>query len=385
MKRSPLSALAISAAALLTAPSAIGGQPLTKVSEPQTKSQTFFDELWNLATLYKDDTNPFIQEFRLKARYHGQHYWVDSDQGSARDWENRRPWYGFDARLFNRQVQLFLRAATSEDFSEAYESLIDAYLRYSPSKEWSLTIGRQKPRIAHYDWVQSSQNAPTLERSQPFGQIAVNRVTGAVLEYKKGPWDFVAGAYSNDIDDEFGSFDGGHSISLGFGYRFESFAGLDHLSLHFDYLESSISENDTLLNRYERLFTATAIAEKDRFGIFIEGFAASGGAADFLGGFIQLTYELIPDRFELVTRYTLSGGDGPNSVVAQRRYEREAPQITGGGQGETYQALYLGTQTFIHGDKLKLLAGAEYADLDGGGDGGDYSGWTYLVGVRVDF
>ena len=49
------------------------------------------------------------------------------------------------------------------------------------------------------------------------------------------------------------------------------------------------------------------------------------------------------------------------------------------------QAAYLGFQYFIYGDKLKLLGGAEYASVDGGGDGGDYDGWTVLTGIRFSF
>ena len=71
--------------------------------------------------------------------------------------------------------------------------------------------------------------------------------------------------------------------------------------------------------------------------------------------------------------------------MAQSRYEREAPQLTGGGRGERYQAGYLGLQYFIHGDRLKLMAGAEYAHLDGGGNGGDFEGLTLLTGIRLSF
>jgi hypothetical protein len=62
-----------------------------------------------------------------------------------------------------------------------------------------------------------------------------------------------------------------------------------------------------------------------------------------------------------------------------------APNLTGGGRGETYHAGYLGLQFFIHGDNLKLMSGVEYARLDGGGNGGDFDGWTVFSGVRVSF
>jgi Rrf2 family protein len=57
----------------------------------------------------------------------------------------------------------------------------------------------------------------------------------------------------------------------------------------------------------------------------------------------------------------------------------------GAGRGGTYHAAYFGVQYLIHGDKLKLLAGAEYAHLDGGGNGGDFDGVTALTGIRFSF
>ena len=41
---------------------------------------------------------------------------------------------------------------------------------------------------------------------------------------------------------------------------------------------------------------------------------------------------------------------------------------------------------FIYGDKLKLMTGIEYADMDdGGNDGGDFEGWTLFTGFRMFF
>jgi hypothetical protein len=56
------------------------------------------------------------------------------------------------------------------------------------------------------------------------------------------------------------------------------------------------------------------------------------------------------------------------------------------GAGDHYQAYYLGLNYFLNDDKLKLMAGAEYAQmLDSVTDGGEYQGWTYLAGLRLYF
>jgi hypothetical protein len=120
----------------------------------------------------------------------------------------------------------------------------------------------------------------------------------------------------------------------------------------------------------------------------VEGFSGTGGEGkdgDVFGFYVQPMYDIIPKRLQLLARYSYTTGDGPDSVIRQTRYESEAPSLTGGGRGDEYQALYLGAQYFIYGDKLKLMAGAEYAKLEGGGNGGDYEGVTYLTGVRFYF
>jgi len=234
-------------------------QPQTAkaVTEPTKAEASVFDEIWKLATLYKNDQNPFLQELKLRGRYHGQYYWLDSDQGSNDAWEDRRSGFGIDAKLFGKKIELRIDAQSSDGFDPFYNGLVDAYIKWKPSDAFSLTLGRQKPQIGYYDFLQSTNNQPT--------------------------------------------------------------------------------------------------------------------------------YDLIPKKLQLVARYTFANGDGPDSVTAQGRYERTAPDLTGSGRGETYHAAYLGAQYFIYGDKLKVLAGAEYADLDGGGNGGDYNGSTFLTGVRVSF
>src|ERR1044071_8152579 len=76
--------------------------PATPAPAPAKDDKSGFDELWGFDTLYKNDSNPIIQEFKLRGRYQGQYAWVDSDQGNFDDWENRRSRLGFDAKLFEK-------------------------------------------------------------------------------------------------------------------------------------------------------------------------------------------------------------------------------------------------------------------------------------------
>ena len=388
MKNQILRALA-PALFLIAAPSLYAGGPGGKTTTPATGEPkappSAFDELWGFATLYKNDANPVIQELKLRGRYQGQYARVDADQGDFDDWENRRSRIGFDAKLFNRKIEIRLDAQSNDRFDPFYDRLVDAYIKWKPSDQFSLTVGRQKPQIGYFDFVQSTNTQPTFERSQIFNQLRVDRATGVLAEGKSGNWTWQAGVYSNDVNREFGQFDGGWSWGAGIGYDFRKSWGLEKADWRLDWIHSDHQLLDTVFNRYDDIVSSTLWIRQKPWSLVTELFYATGDrASDVFGFYVQPTWDLVPQKLQLVARYSYSNGDGPDSVFAQSRYERSVP-LSGGGRGSEYHAGYLGLQYFIYGDKLKLMAGAEYGHLDGGGNGGDYDGLTVLTGVRLSF
>lgn len=355
---------------------------------PTAEETASFDVLWKAFTLYKDDANPILQEFKLRGRYQGQNYWVESDQGDAESWEDRRSRLGFDAKLFSKQVEVRVDFQSNDGFEDTYDRLVDAYVKWKPDEHLAITFGRTKPLIGAYDWLESTNSQPTFERSQIFNQLRVDRATALTVEGKTGNFTWQAGGYSNDTDREFGKFGGAFSYGAGIGYDAKEAFGWRRADFRLDWLHSDHDADDQVLDRYDDIVSATFHGQEGPWGFVAEGFHASGGDGrdkDVFGFFLQPTYDLVPKRLQLVGRYSYATGDGLDSVRRQTRYESEAPALTGGGRGDEYHALYLGAQYFIHGDKLKLLAGAEYATLDGGGNGGDYDGFTWLTGIRFSF
>ncbi len=361
------------------------GQEIVDTGATKQVEPSIYDKIWGLATIYKNDSNPFIQEFKLRGRYQGQYHWVESDQGNEHSWEDRRSRFGFDAKFFDKKIELSVDAQSSDEFNPFYNGLVDAYIKWKPSDAINMTVGRQKPQIGYYDFLQSTNTQPTFERSQIFNQLRVDRVVGALAEGKIGKFTYQAGIYSNDIDLEFGTFDGGIAYGAGIGYDLKHAFDTEKADLRFDWLHSDIEAGTNILNRYTDLFSTTLWLKEGRYSLVTEAFYGTGEAPDVFGFFVQPTYDLILKKLQLVGRYTFSTGDGADSVQAQSRYERRAPELTSSGRGEQYQAAYLGLQYFIYGDKLKVLAGAEYASVNGGGNGGDYDGWTYLTGIRFSF
>src|SRR5262245_36965927 len=65
------------AVAALTAGNAVAGTTATPPPSPPpdaAASESTFDKIWGLATLYKNDSNHFLEEIDLVGRYQGQYY-----------------------------------------------------------------------------------------------------------------------------------------------------------------------------------------------------------------------------------------------------------------------------------------------------------------------
>ena len=152
-----------------------------------------------------------------------------------------------------------------------------------------------------------------------------------------------------------------------------------------DWLHSDREVGDLVLGKYDDIISTTFSVKEGDAAVVVESFFASGGDgtnSDVFGFYIQPTYDIIPKKLQLVGRYSYATSDGPLGVVGQTRYEKKV--AVNGGLGDAYHSIYGGAQYFIYGDKLKLLAGAEWARLEN--DLGDsYDGFTLLTGIRLSF
>jgi len=361
-----------------------------------------FDQIWGHATLYKDDLNPILEEFKLRGRYQGQYWDVDADQGSSSNWEDRRSRFGFDAKLLDKQLEARVDFQSNDGFDDFYDGLVDAYLRWKPQSWLSITAGKTKPLIGQYDWLESTNTQPTFERSQIFNQLGINRASALTAEGSMDEFSWRAGVYSNSTpsntvdpiskestgawgDGEFGEFNGGVSYSLGVGYDFKHLLNVEKADFKLDWLHSERDAGDLVLGKYDDIISTTFWVKEGYAAVVFESYFASGGDgtnSDVFGFFIQPTYDIIPKKLQLVGRYSFAHSSGPLGVVGQSRYDRK--EATGGGLGDTYNAIYGGAQYFIYGDKLKLMAGAEWAKIDGSG-GDSYDGVTLLTGIRLSF
>lgn len=382
-------AAAAAAGTLLAGGFAVAGEsagssakmPVDPVQPAEEKS--FLEKLWDLPTLYNNPDNPFLQKLSIIGRYQGQYAVVDSDQGSFDDWETRRWRVGAEAKVFN-DFKLKGEINVDEDFNPLYASLEEAYIAWAICDSFNLTIGKQKPHWS-LEWATSSRKILTFERSLLVNQLHPDKSAGISADGAIGKWSYELGVYSADLDEEFGGFDAGQFYLASIGYNADDLCPItDELAIRFDYLYNDGDAGNNAVAPYSHSFSLNTQAKKGRFGLGTDILYATGdGVPDVFGVVIMPTYELIEDKLELVTRYQFADSDGADGLRAQSRYERAVPNITDGGRGDQYHAFYGGLNYYILDHRLKLMTGVEYADLDGGGDGGDYAGWTWVSGIRM--
>ncbi len=389
MKQHPCIIRVIMTAALLSAGGAIAGPPSPAVNSGKVpvetpKEKDWCDDIFGLTTLYKNKDNPYIQELAFTGRYHGQYALLDSDQGDFDDWEHRRFRLGFKAIVF-QDFEVVAEMFSLLDDHDFYAGLTDAYIAWKQSDAFHLTVGRQKPKFS-LDWSTSSREILTMERNILINNFGIERETGVSIAGKHEKWSWFTGVFNNDVRDsiddevEFGDLDGGWSYVASLGYDVKEYLGTDKAVLRLDYLHSNHKSGDDLLTIFDNGFAASLNVKQGKWGIITEALYGDGDSGDMWGIYIMPTYD-ITKKLQVVARYT-HARSSDDILRAQSRYEREV-SLTDGGRGEEYNAGYVGLNYYICSHKLKLMTGLEYSDMDGGPNGGDFSGWTLISGVRV--
>jgi phosphate-selective porin OprO/OprP len=165
----------------------------------------------------------------------------------------------------------------------------------------------------------------------------------------------------------------------------------DEGTLTLDLWYNDANEQGNAFKPYRQIASIWHQGRKGRFALgvdFTTGRGEFNGAPDVYGLTLIPSYDIANnlllggDRLQFATRYQYAASDGNNGLQVQPRYEGEVTS----GEGDRYEAYYVGLNYLIYGDRLKLMAGAEFAELrDRANDGGRYRGWTYLAGLRLYF
>ncbi len=370
------------AAAVLTAGNAFAGTnpppPVASTSETASE-QSWADKLWGLATLYKNDSNPWLEEISLNGRYQGQYYNIGGDGLNDDDWDHRRFRLGMKAKMFDKHLEFY-----GEMFSEFnpnghfYEGLKNFNLTWKASDAFSLTVGKMEPKFS-YDYSFSDTLMLNFERNALVNQFKIDYTSGASVSGKINGWSYYAGGYSNKSDKTFGDFDGGWTAFGYVSYDLKEFVGTDKAVWRLDYIHSEHKVGDTLFTGFDDGVATSLDLKQGPWGLTTEVLAGFG-VADNVGVRLVPTYE-INKQFQIVGRYQYATSNKDNGLTPQGRYETVGAGAT---RGDNYNAFYLGLNYYLYGHKFKIMNGVEYATMDRP-SGGSFDTWTWMSGVRVFF
>lgn len=366
-----------------------------------------FDELFKLPVLYKNPDSRFLREFSLAANVQWQWAEGDSDRGNfgtrdrpgaltwSDDIEVRRMELGFRAQLGDSwKFQAKIDANPSGELDSAadrslghgfYRDLHDISLIYSYSPALNLGIGKVTSKFFTYENSTSSSEIIVFERSLLVETLIPKDLTGVWVNGTKNHWLYGFAVYAGDYQPELPEFDAGFVTQTSIGYDFSESLGYDKAIVKFDHQYGSSAENSNGSGKFEQAFSLNTLFKQGPFTLYTDLLAGLGRGeqGDVIGITLTPSYHLTED-LELIFRYQHANGSD-DGLQLLSRYERLAPDLTNGGRGGSYDAAYLGLNYYLHGHKLKLMAGAEYNRMRGGGDGGSYEGVTSLAGIRLSF
>jgi phosphate-selective porin OprO/OprP len=378
--------------------------------------ETTYDKIWSLPVLFKDESNPILQEFALQGR--GQLQWAEVNESgnhyNGNDFNNgatgqerflgnsaevRRLRLGIKSKWFN-QYKLEGQFDLDPDFSYHTgdpdiipgfaKQLYDLYVTYAPSDAFNLSIGKTKAKFSREQEI-SSKEILTIERSNLSNVLTAGELTG-IWASGKGiaeHWLYEAGIYSNERSSGFTSLSGdnGEIFLAKVGYDYSAAAGLDtavaglHLMYNSD--PGTKTGNFGATPKYSTSISLNNDITSGRFGLTTEMLWANGdvGQSDVFGVSIIPSF-FVADGLQLVGRLQYANSDRANGLSLPGRYEAVIP---GDDKGDEYLSGYLGLNYYLYGHKLKLMAGVEYSALDGNGPSGDYDGYTAFSGLRFFF
>ena len=364
-------------------------------SPREQQSPAVFESIWQVPELYNDTSNGVVQKLSLVGRYHGQYWWAKSDENRDSDWENRRMYIGFNAKLFSN-ITVELQVSLNDDFAPIYRSLYDAFIKWQqPEGDFSVSVGRLDYVYTGMERSTSSKRIKTIERALVVNQIMPGEVVGTYITDTIGPFSYQTGLFSGSIKDEFTDFSGGFGALI--GMQHDAPLLYSEGILYLDYLYNNGNAENNAFKPYEHILSLWHEGQTGPLSVGIDITAATGvgDTSDLLGLTLLPTYDIIDnfflsnDKLQIAMRYHFATSAKSYGLNFNKRYE----QPVTAGSGDRYNSFYLGLNYFLYQQKLKLLAGAEYFTMDNvlddtgeaDADTERVDGWNISTGIRLYF
>lgn len=378
------------------------------------------ETLRGIGTLYSDDSNCWLQEFKVFGRLQYQLAYVDGEVNGNRDFnyktdEFRRVYLGASAKVFNH-LKLSGQANVFDDQGpvggqEGFEfrhmwdlyGLLDLKGAFGIRGFDALAVGYGAREVnMSNEFNHSSKNIKTVERSAISNKIwaydsEFSNPTGAWLEGKNGNLAWTFGAFSTTQDDWLASWEDGELYHANLSYDFSGATGADISRVLWTHFYQDLDANDERLA--DGLEWATSLSVNYGNGpweLVVEGVYGDNGEqsnaareGDFWAVVVMPTYWLQKDKLEAVFRYQYEGSEEDQGVRVYSRYSRRADAkenlgMLNGGRGDEHHSTYAGLNYYFCGNNSKVMAGVQYDTITSGGDD-VYDGWTSMLAFRTFF
>lgn len=362
--------------------------------------------LANLGTLYKDKSNPYIQEFKVFGRLQVQGAYIDGSDVNDDDFngtttEFRRMRLGAQAKFLNGfklKANVNLeddQTPEGGDRNFGYNDFDQAKLSYSIKDfggfdEASITYGRHKIALG-YEAHTSSKKIKTVERSGIINKIYDGRHTAVTFDLERGDWTSTFGILSTQTA---GDFIGGWNEDLAFYASTEFGVSNGKVLLDFLYNNADDPGDDDESPNIAYQWAASA-AWNGNFGnweLLLNAAIGDNGDAYrdertglFYGFVVMPSTFILEDKLEFVARWTWQGSEEEEGIRTNSRYFRRDfhDGDVNSGRGDSNNALYAGLNYYFCGNQSKLMTGVEYETLDT--PDGDADATTLWVAYRMYF
>jgi phosphate-selective porin OprO/OprP len=349
-----------------------------------TTEKPLCDQLWDLATIYKNEESNYFNEFRLTGRMHLDAYSIDSDQGYDQDWIVRRTRAGAVARFFHK-----LEAKIEVDFNlqnprPAYSRLTEANLSWKFDDALRLTVGKQSVKFT-LDGSTSSNELITIDRNNLSNNLWFTQeyVSGIGVDGKVGAWQYRGGYFSGGTDTkEFGNFDEGHFGLLSIGYDFGKTIGVKKAVLRADYVYNDRNPKSNATRPFENIGALVFQLDDGRWGFSADLDGGTGyGTQSDVWGLTLMPWFYLTKQLQVVARYNYIESEDPRGVRLNR-YDT----FVSTRRGDEYHEIYGGLNYYICGQRLKVQTGVSYVSLDDSSiKNGEYHAWQWTSGLRFWF
>jgi phosphate-selective porin OprO/OprP len=360
------------------------------------------ERLASLPLLYRNAGNPTIQELAIVGQLQTQYaYGSDAsgkfgtmslpDESTWGNVEVRRFRLGLKGRLFENLTFLNLTDLYPDFSPRVYKRTPETYFTYSRNDNFSFSAGKTELKFSR-EQEYSSRDFLPFERSALGNMFYGGELTGAWICGKgiAGGWLYYLGGYSNDRQDEWSNFNGGAMILAKAGFNYTARTDFDLAEVKVQLLHNTEpgfanSPSSLASPLYSDCISVSNQITDGRYGLTTEFLWGDGanGRPDVSGFSVMPTYSF-SEKLQWISTFEVAASQEENGVILPIRYEALSPGV-GDKSGDTYFAGYTGLNYYVHGHNLKLMSGVKYSYLDGGNDGGDFNGWTWLAGVRMAF